>query len=104
MGGEGVFCWSERDGGQSGARCGHWDDGPWEAMHGASGSVFGVALLVLLAAALLVVVVLLARRSGVTGSPPTDDSAAESVLRRRYAAGDLDDAEFEHRLARLRQP
>lgn len=35
------------------------------------------------------------------GSVPSDGSTAQELLRRRYAAGEIDDEEYERRLAAL---
>ncbi|MFC5367905.1 SHOCT domain-containing protein [Salinirubrum litoreum] len=36
-----------------------------------------------------------------SGGASSDDESAEAILKRRYAAGDIDDAEFERRLERI---
>ncbi len=42
------------------------------------------------------------RQSGPNrGSVPSDDDNARELLRRRYAAGEIDDEEYERRLAAL---
>lgn len=55
---------------------------------------FGGFGMILLLAVLIGMVFLVLRATQTTGQPPTADPA-EAVLRRRYAAGEISQAEFE---------
>jgi putative membrane protein len=66
---------------------------------------FGIAWTWLAWLAILGAVVWLALwaiRSGL-GAPHDRRETAEEILKRRYAAGEIDDAEYERRLAELRR-
>lgn len=80
----------------------HWGGGgamdPWGATGGSAVSAaWPVVGLLLLAGAVLLAVYLLQAR-------PSDTDRAMTVLREAYARGDLDDAEFQRRAARLDGP
>lgn len=76
--------------------CGMWGWGVgWPMMLGAS--LVGL----LLVAALVAGVVWLARRSGDSPARAGSADEARALLRRRYAAGEIDDEEFTRRLDRL---
>ena len=80
---------------------GHWGSGDWATL----------ALIVIVVIAAIVAIVFLVRylsRTGVTSStatvPPTSASRPESpedVLKRRYAAGEIDRDEYRQRLGDL---
>ena len=61
--------------------------------------LFGLALLALFVAAVAAVVMAWSRRS----EPSGVTSGAEAILANRYAAGELDDEEFERRRSVLRR-
>jgi putative membrane protein len=50
-----------------------------------------------------VVIWMLVRRAGDRTADPSPTPSAEEVLRRRYAAGEIDEAEFQRRMTSLRQ-
>ncbi len=78
-------------------------------MDGMMGMGLWMLLLVVMLLAILVLAVLgsvwLFRQLGQggpnRGSGPSDDDNARELLRRRYAAGEIDDEEYERRLAAL---
>ena len=81
-----------------------WDgDGPVYRMHDGSGAGWIVMLVLMgLAAIALVVLVLMALDvGGRTHRPATAGSDAHRLLRRRFAAGDIDEDEFRRRSAAL---
>jgi len=74
-----------------------WMNGGYGMLMMASMGLFTVLVI----AAVVVLVVWLARTT--TSTPNRADPAeAETLLRRRYAAGEIDDEEFQRRLATLR--
>jgi putative membrane protein len=73
----------------------HWADGGWWAMG------FGMLTWLLLLAIAVAVMVWLMNRNGSRHQPGGD--SAEEVLRRRYAAGEIDAEEYERRLSVLRR-
>ncbi len=63
-----------------------------------------VTLLAILTAAVLATIWLARKlREGDRGRPAAPSDSAHDELRRRYASGDIDDSEYEHRLATLRR-
>ncbi len=68
----------------------------WNGLHG-----WGMWIWPILLIALVVWIVWIVSRR--MGEPPRGQDNAEEVLRRRYAAGEIDEAEFERRLAELRR-
>lgn len=75
-------------------------------MHNGSGAAWLVlAVLLILLATLAVALVVVLLRSPVRdtgrGSPAAAGSEAERILRRRFAAGEIDEEEFRHREAAL---
>ncbi|GAA0215320.1 MULTISPECIES: SHOCT domain-containing protein [Halobacteriales] len=82
-----------------------WHDGMWNSGHmaGWGGWGWGMILFGLLWMALLIALPVYAVYWLTTRSPTdghTDDSAL-AVLQERYARGEIDDEEFDHRRARL---
>lgn len=71
-----------------------WGPGPWAGM--AFGMLFFWAVVV-------VGVVALVRYSGREQRGASRGDAAETVLRERFARGDIDDEEFRRRMATLRE-
>lgn len=57
--------------------------------------LFGLALLVLLIWAVA--------RAAASSSRPRDEESPESILKRRYARGEVDEQEYERRLSNLRK-
>jgi uncharacterized membrane protein len=57
--------------------------------------------LLAVAVGLGVAVVLTARSTGPTGSAAADSDPATDILRRRYAAGEIDESQFQRQLSRL---
>ena len=73
-----------------------WGGGPWSG----AGIVVGLVVLALLAGA--VVLIGVAARTGGGRWSPSRDRAAE-LLAERFARGEIDEQEYEHRLAVLDQ-
>jgi putative membrane protein len=81
--------------GHHGQMGGHWGNG----MMG--GGVVWLALLFVLGAGVVVGLVLVVARQTSTREPQQSSQNAVATLRERYARGDIDDEEFETRLAKL---
>lgn len=81
----------------------HWGDGPhWGGWEAAGGSLWWPSFFWLLLSLLLVALIVVGVVALLTNTSATRDSdRAMSVLRERYARGEISDEEFEKRVARL---
>lgn len=90
-----VHCWVERCGPR-----GTWHGGttsPWWW------AAWGVLLVVLTLGVTAIIAVARRAGPGIPPPPPQPDRTAEEVLRRRHAAGELEEAEFDRLFGRSRR-